>query len=98
MRKMNLLAACLAVALAACTATPPATPNLQAIPTALPTAMPTSAPVQMAQRTADARQAQALVMAYNDIFWIMGVGTMIVLPLVLFLRPLPKDAAPAAMH
>jgi len=43
-------------------------------------------------------QAQALVMAYNDIFWIMGVGTMIVLPLVLLLRPLPKDAAPAAMH
>lgn len=43
-------------------------------------------------------QAQALVMAYNDIFWIMGVGTLIVLPLVLFLRPLPKDAAPAAMH
>lgn len=43
-------------------------------------------------------QAQALVMAYNDIFWIMAVGTLIVLPLVLFLRPLPKDAAPAAMH
>ncbi|KKI18573.1 MDR family MFS transporter [Sphingomonas sp. Ag1] len=43
-------------------------------------------------------QAQALVIAYNDIFWIMGVGTLIVLPLVLFLRPLPKDAAPAAMH
>ena len=41
---------------------------------------------------------QALVMTYNDIFWIMGVGTLIVLPLVLFLRPLPKDAAPAAMH
>lgn len=43
-------------------------------------------------------QAQALVIAYNDIFWIMAVGTLIVLPLVLFLRPLPKDAAPAAMH
>jgi DHA2 family multidrug resistance protein len=43
-------------------------------------------------------QQQALVMAYNDIFWIMGAGTMVVLPLVLFLRPLPKDAAPAAMH
>ncbi|ONF96045.1 MDR family MFS transporter [Sphingomonas jeddahensis] len=43
-------------------------------------------------------QQQALVMAYNDIFWIMGAGTLIVLPLVLFLRPLPKDAAPAAMH
>ncbi|KQR81333.1 MDR family MFS transporter [Sphingomonas sp. Leaf343] len=43
-------------------------------------------------------QGQALVMTYNDIFWIMGMGTLIVLPLVLFLRPLPKDAAPAAMH
>ncbi len=43
-------------------------------------------------------RGQALVMTYNDIFWIMGMGTLIVLPLVLFLRPLPKDAAPAAMH
>ncbi|SEM71251.1 MFS transporter, DHA2 family, multidrug resistance protein [Sphingomonas gellani] len=43
-------------------------------------------------------QGQALVMTFNDIFWIMGMGTMLVLPLVLFLRPLPKDAAPAAMH
>lgn len=43
-------------------------------------------------------QGQALVMTYNDIFWIMGVGTFVVLPLILFLRPLPKDAAPAAMH
>lgn len=43
-------------------------------------------------------QGQALVMTYNDIFWIMGMGTLAVLPLVLFLRPLPKGAAPAAMH
>lgn len=43
-------------------------------------------------------QGQALVMTYNDIFWIMGMGTLVVLPLVLFLRPLPKGAAPAAMH
>ncbi|WP_308814153.1 MDR family MFS transporter [Sphingomonas sp. GV3] len=43
-------------------------------------------------------QGQALVMTFNDIFWIMGIGTFVVLPLVLFLRPLPKDAAPAAMH
>jgi DHA2 family multidrug resistance protein len=44
-------------------------------------------------------QGQALVMTYNDIFWMMGLGTMVVLPLVLFLRPFPKDAAPAAaMH
>ena len=43
-------------------------------------------------------QGQALVMTYNDIFWIMGMGTFVVLPLVMFLRPLPKGAAPAAMH
>lgn len=43
-------------------------------------------------------QAQALVMTYNDIFFIMGTGTLVVLPLVLFLRPLPQGAAPAAMH
>ncbi|KRB85373.1 disulfide bond formation protein DsbA [Sphingomonas sp. Root710] len=42
--------------------------------------------------------AQALVMTFNDIFWIMAVGTMIALPLVFFLRPLPQGAAPAAMH
>ncbi len=43
-------------------------------------------------------QGQALVMTFNDIFWVMGMGTLVVLPLVLFLRPLPRDAAPAAMH
>jgi len=43
-------------------------------------------------------QGQALAMTYDDIFWIMGVGTLVVLPLVLFLRPLPKDAAPATVH
>jgi DHA2 family multidrug resistance protein len=38
-------------------------------------------------------------MTFNDIFWIMGMGTLIVLPLVLFLRPFPSDAAPSApMH
>jgi DHA2 family multidrug resistance protein len=42
---------------------------------------------------------QALVMTFNDIFRIMGTGTLIVLPLVLFLRPFAKDAAPdAPMH
>ena len=43
-------------------------------------------------------QGQALVMTYNDIFWIMGIGTLVVLPLVLFLKPLPKDAEPAMVH
>jgi MFS transporter, DHA2 family, multidrug resistance protein len=43
-------------------------------------------------------QAQALTMTYNDIFWIMGMGTFCVLPLVLFLRPLPQGGEPAAVH
>lgn len=43
-------------------------------------------------------QLQALVMAYNDIFWLMAVGILIVAPLVFFLRPLPKDAPLAAAH
>jgi len=43
-------------------------------------------------------QAQALTMTYNDIFWIMGVGTFAVLPLVLFLRPLPTGGEPATVH
>jgi DHA2 family multidrug resistance protein len=44
-------------------------------------------------------QLQALVMTYNDIFWMMGLGTMVVLPLVLLLRPFSPHAAPAApMH
>ena len=43
-------------------------------------------------------QGQALVMTFNDIFWIMGVGTLAVLPLVLFLKPLPTRAGPAMVH
>lgn len=44
-------------------------------------------------------QLQALVMTYNDIFRLMGYGTLIVLPLVLLLRPFSKDAAPdVPMH
>lgn len=43
-------------------------------------------------------QGQALVMTYNDIFFVMACGTLVVLPLVLFLRPLPKHADPAMVH
>lgn len=43
-------------------------------------------------------QQQALTMTYNDLFWLLGVGSACVLPLVLFLKPLPKGAALAAMH
>lgn len=42
-------------------------------------------------------QREALVMTYNDIFWLLTVGIVIVIPLVLFLRPLPKGQA-VAMH
>ncbi len=65
----------------------------------LSTTAPSLGGPQAALRTLGQQiQGQALVMTYNDIFWIMGMGTFLVLPLVLFLRPLPKGAAPAAMH
>lgn len=43
-------------------------------------------------------QQQALVMTYNDIFFSMSVVTLCVIPLVLFLRPLPRNAPLGAMH
>lgn len=43
-------------------------------------------------------QVQALVMTYNDIFWLLAAGILIVSPLVLFLRPLPKAAPLAPAH
>ncbi len=42
-------------------------------------------------------QEQAFIMTYNDIFWIMGAATLATLPLVLFLRPLPKNVS-LSMH
>lgn len=42
-------------------------------------------------------QRDALVMTYNDIFWMLGWGIIMIIPLVLFLRPLPKGPI-AAMH
>lgn len=42
-------------------------------------------------------QREALVMTYNDIFWLLTLGILMITPLVLFLRPLPKDG-PIAMH
>lgn len=42
-------------------------------------------------------QREALVMTYNDIFWLMSTGIVIVVPLVLFLRPLPTGRV-APMH
>lgn len=42
-------------------------------------------------------QQQAFVMTYNDIFWAMALATLATLPLVFFLRPLPKGLS-LAMH
>jgi len=42
-------------------------------------------------------QREALVMTFNDIFWMLGVGIIAVIPLVLFLRPLPHGR-PVVMH
>jgi DHA2 family multidrug resistance protein len=36
-------------------------------------------------------QTQALTMTYADLFWLLTVGIVCVTPLVLFLRPLPKN-------
>ncbi|WEK46551.1 MAG: DHA2 family efflux MFS transporter permease subunit [Candidatus Andeanibacterium colombiense] len=41
---------------------------------------------------------EALVMTYNDMFWLLAVGILIVSPLVLLLRPLPKDISAAPAH
>lgn len=49
------------------------------------------------QSLAGTIQQQAFVMTYNDIFWGMGFLTLLTVPLVLFLRPLPKGLS-LAMH
>jgi DHA2 family multidrug resistance protein len=38
-------------------------------------------------------QQQATVMAFSDIYWLFGVGLLAMIPLVLLLKPLPKDAS-----
>ena len=38
-------------------------------------------------------QLQSLTMTYNDLFWILAVAILCVIPLVLFLRPLNKHSA-----
>ncbi|HVY35295.1 MAG TPA: hypothetical protein VG960_12855, partial [Caulobacteraceae bacterium] len=35
---------------------------------------------------------QATVMTYSDLYWVFGVGLFALIPLVLMLKPLPKDA------
>jgi DHA2 family multidrug resistance protein len=39
-------------------------------------------------------QGQAAVMAYSDLYWVVGWALLITVPLALFLKPLPKDASP----
>ncbi|MBT9385668.1 DHA2 family efflux MFS transporter permease subunit [Pseudooceanicola sp. CBS1P-1] len=41
---------------------------------------------------------QALVMTYNDIFYLYALALIVVMPLALILRPLPKGQAPSATH
>jgi DHA2 family multidrug resistance protein len=41
---------------------------------------------------------EALVMTYNDMFWMLAVGILIVAPLAFLLRPLPKDVSAAPAH
>jgi DHA2 family multidrug resistance protein len=36
--------------------------------------------------------SQATVMTYSDLYWVFGVGLLVLMPLVLLLKPLPKDA------
>ena len=49
------------------------------------------------QSLAGTIQQQAFIMTYNDIFLAMALATLATLPLVLFLRPLPKGQS-LAMH
>lgn len=49
------------------------------------------------QSLAGTIQQQAFVMAYNDVFWSMALATFATLPLVFFLRPLPKGLS-LSMH
>jgi DHA2 family multidrug resistance protein len=42
-------------------------------------------------------QREAFVMTYNDVFLVMGVITLVTVPLVWFLKPLPKNAS-MSMH
>ena len=41
---------------------------------------------------------QALVMTYNDMFWLLTIGILLVTPLVLVLKPLPKEISAAPAH
>lgn len=38
-------------------------------------------------------QGQALVMAFSDLYWVFGVGLLVMIPFAFLLKPLPKDAS-----
>ncbi|RPF71638.1 DHA2 family efflux MFS transporter permease subunit [Aurantiacibacter spongiae] len=43
-------------------------------------------------------QREALVMTYNDMFWLLFVGIIVVVPLALLLRPLPPGISSGVAH
>lgn len=55
-------------------------------------------PERALQALEDSIQRQALTMTYIDLFWMLMVGMVVILPLVFFLRPLPANAPPVATH
>lgn len=63
-----------------------------------PVAAAGEAPMQGYARLARLVQQQALVLTYNDLFWIFGVIVVCTLPLILLLKPLPKGGAALVMH
>lgn len=48
---------------------------------------------QGAGRITEQVQDQATVMAFADLFWVLGVALLVIIPLVLFLKPLPKEGS-----
>ncbi|WP_174274563.1 MDR family MFS transporter [Sphingomonas bacterium] len=50
------------------------------------------------QALAGTVQVQALTMTYADLFWILAMGVLCVVPGVLLLRPLPKNPKPVRVH
>jgi MFS transporter, DHA2 family, multidrug resistance protein len=43
-------------------------------------------------------QTQALTMTYSDLYWLLTIGIIAVMPMVFFLRPLPSSAPMMAAH
>jgi DHA2 family multidrug resistance protein len=43
-------------------------------------------------------QGQAVVMAFADLYWVFGVALLLMIPLALLLKPLPKDASVSLAH